>query len=109
MSLLKIMQNIALILPDTETCERATTIEECEALAKELGLEDTTATLKTDERWPPYCSYHTWNDKSDGFVIKQAHLFFNDAVDGNTWPCAQTPKCVCKNGLIQGGADSLPL
>ena len=86
------------------SCERVTTVEECEAHARLHGLNATTAYIKNDAWWPPYCSYHDYtvtrgeNTKGESIKVKEYHLFFNENVDGNTAPC--DPTCVCKNGLV---------
>ena len=75
----------------TGTCQRANTKEECETLANELGLSDTTASSSDNPTMPPGC----YNKASS----KNTKLWFNTLVNGNTSPCTDIRKCVCKNGL----------
>ena len=80
----------------TGSCQRATTKEECESLARQQGLSDTIAKTNSYKRGPAYCYYKPGNrNKAD-------RLFFNTAVAENTSPCTDTRKCVCKNGLLPG-------
>ena len=57
-------------------CQRATTQEECETFARQLGLTDTTATVIYDLERIPYCYYKPLNSIGD------RRLFFNTAVTG---------------------------
>ena len=75
----------------TGTCQRASTKEECETLARELGLSDTTATTATNANSPPGCYNKASSEKQK--------LWFNKLVNGNTSPCTDIRKCLCKNGL----------
>ena len=92
-SLVHPLLNISLF---TETCQRATTKEECEALASQLGLPDTIADTVDGMEWVPYCYYKPDNDEN-------RRLKFNSAVTDNTTPCKDTRKCVCKNGILPTG------
>ena len=80
----------------TETCQRATTKEECEALASQHGLTDTIADMGDNMEWVPSCYYRPDNDG-------HKRLWFNSAVTDNTTPCSETRKCVCKNGILPTG------
>ena len=73
-----------------ESCERATTKEECENLARRFALPDTTAFVIDTIARPPHCYY-----VSNNYEAKR--LFFNLAYIGNTSPCTDYRKCVCKN------------
>ena len=75
-------------------CQRTTTIEECETVAMQLGLPDTTAEIVNWKPGPAYCYY------KPGHRNETDRLFFNVAVAKNTSPCTDTRNCVCKNGLI---------
>ena len=105
-----------------ETCDPVTSKEECEAVARELGLKSeiyqmyqigegvTNHTARLSDWTPPYCSYRTYKEcntltdvhghSSSGCRIRK-HLWFNEYVDGNTdtEPCFSHFICVCKNGL----------
>lgn len=92
----------------TGTCQRATTQEECETIAIQLGLTDTTAgvlplqiwngsgTAFQNLEWPPYCYYKPSNPEDE-------KLWFNANVTENTSPCTGIRKCVCKNGIHISG------
>ena len=74
-----------------EPCQRPTTQEECETLARKLHINDTTAIeVKRLDR-PPYCYYKPNNKKAD------KRLFFNTA--DNATPCTAIRKCVCQDGI----------
>ena len=77
-------------------CQRATTKEECETLARLLVLTDIIAGVTINLEMPPYC-YYMPTDTDD------KRLWFNTAVAENTTPCTNMRKCVCKNGVLTAG------
>ena len=78
----------------TAQCQGATTKEECEAFAIQLGLSDTTSGDVTNNFQVPSRCYYRPNNPED------KKLWFNTAnVTENTSPCTQDRICVCKNGL----------
>ena len=78
----------------TAQCQMATTKEECEALAIQLGLSDTISGDTTNNFKVPSRCYYKPNGPAD------EKLWFNTAnVTENTSPCTQDRICVCKNGL----------
>ena len=81
----------------TGPCQRATTQEECETFARQLGLTDTTAPVINDLERPPYCYYKPLNSIGD------RRLFFNTAMTENSTPCTGIRQCVCKNSLQTSG------
>ena len=84
----------------TEPCQKATTKKECETFARDLGLSDTIVEKKDiiiNKAVPSGCYYKPSNSET------RRRLYFNTAVIGNTSPCTETRKCVCKNGLKTSG------
>ena len=80
------------------TCQRATSRDECETFASQIGLGDTTAHVgywNDTKKYPPYCFYR--HDKS--------FLYFNTYQHGNNNPCTDWTKCVCQNGLLPSGLN----
>ena len=89
--------HLTLFLFTKEPCQRLTTKEECEILARKLHINDTTAIeVKRLDR-PPYCYYKPNNKKAD------KRLFFNTAVTDNATPCTDKRNCVCKDGIQTSG------
>ena len=84
----------------TESCQRATTKEECETFARQHGLTDTTATETSSLYWPASCYYKPSNDYKK--------LWYNTAVNGNTSPCTDIRNCVCKNGIRSHAGGKIP-
>ena len=80
------------------SCNRVTTISECETAARALGLSDTTAEydekpqnrLHWRENDPPYCYY--WIYRTNNTKV----LKFNPG-GTNTGPCLSFDQCICKN------------
>ena len=76
-------------------------MEECDSVARKLGLRDTIAKSVNFKPGPPYCYYKSSNR------LETDRLFFNIAVAENTSPCTDTRKCVCKNGLLPGNISQI--
>ena len=74
-------------------------MEECDTIARQLGLPDTVAQSVNFKPGPAYCYYKSGNRNEND------RLFFNTAVTENTSPCTDTRKCVCKNGLLPGNIN----
>ena len=67
------------------TCERVTTMAECEEAARKLGLSDTTAREESVSDYPPYCYFY-----------KGRLLWFNNNANANE-PCNSDSKvCICQ-------------
>ena len=74
-------------------CERITTRDDCENVARELGLPDTRAQDVPPydvKAMPPFCSYKSGNP--DG-----SNLWFNPA-PASTESCSFEKTCICKPG-----------
>ena len=64
-------------------CHNVTSSEDCEFVARRLGLGDTTAH-----------STHGTNAPSGCYYARGSELYFNSAVEGNTSPCTGTRQCL---------------
>ena len=67
------------------TCERITSMAECELAAKQLGLQDTDPTWEDVSSWPPYC-----------YSINGRHLWFNNNGNSDIQCNSDDKICICK-------------
>ena len=79
----------------TEPCQRASTKEECESLARKQDLSDWNATVVNHLGFASGCFYMPKNDKGD-------RLYFNTASARKTTesPTTDDRRHICKNGVF---------
>jgi len=82
-----IVQASSTVVKSGSTCERITSMAECEEAARMHGLSDTSATENSYSSGPPYCYY------KPGTV----RLYYNSDINNNNSPCTCERNCLCKS------------
>ena len=77
-----------LIVQSGYNCNRITTVEGCEQMARKMGLKDTTAWVGSWSSEPPYCNMEDCG--SNGCST----LYFNE-YPGANGTCTSSDRCIC--------------